>query len=112
MYHHYDNIEIRDFFNALIDSPIAKKRKRTYNSPSSLATPADKDLTITPSSPTCTPGKKVTVKYVFEYLNSCLTDDMIVLADVGDALFAGADLIISESNVSLYYHPPLIQVCR
>ena len=38
--------------------------------------------------------KKITVKYVFEYLNSCLTDDMIVLADVGDALFAGADLII------------------
>ena len=94
MYHHYDNIEIRDFFNALIDAPIARKRKSTYDSPSPWATPANKDLTITPSSPTCTPGKKITVKYVFEYLNSCLTDNMIVLADVGDALFAGADLII------------------
>lgn len=57
-------------------------------------TPANKDLTITPSLPRCTTGKKITVKCVFEYLNSCLTDDMIVLADVGDALFAGADLII------------------
>ena len=96
MYHHYDNIDIRDFFNALIDASIARKLKRKYNnsSSSSLMTPANKDLTITPSLPRCTTGKKITVKYVFEYLNSCLTDDMIVLADVGDALFAGADLII------------------
>jgi TPP-dependent 2-oxoacid decarboxylase len=94
MYHHYDNIEIQDFFNALIDAPLARKQKSTLYSSSSLATPAHKDLTITSSLPKCTPGKKITVKYVFEYLNSTLTDDMIVLADVGDALFAGADLII------------------
>ena len=95
MYHHYDNIDIRDFFNALIDASIARKLKSTNNnSSSSLMIPANKDLTITPSLPRCTTGKKITVKYVFEYLNSCLTDDMIVLADVGDALFAGTDLII------------------
>ena len=95
MYHHYDNIDIRDFFNALIYASIARKLKRTNNnSSSSLMTPANKDLTITPSLPRYTTGKEITVKYVFEYLNSCLTDDMIVLADVGDALFAGADLII------------------
>lgn len=95
MYHHYDNIEIQDFFDALIDAPIERKQKSTlYSSSSSLATPAHKELTITSRLPKCTPGKKITVKYVFEYLNSTLTDDMIVLADVGDALFAGADLII------------------
>ena len=94
MYHHYDNIEIQDFFDALIDAPLARKQKSILYSSYSLATPAHKDLTITSSLPKCTPGKKITVKYVFEYLNSTLTDDMIVLADVGDALFAGADLII------------------
>jgi TPP-dependent 2-oxoacid decarboxylase len=95
IYHHYDNIDIRDFFNALIDASIARKLKRKHNnSSSSLMTPANKDLAIIASLPRCTTGKKITVKYVFEYLNSCLTDDMIVLADVGDALFAGADLII------------------
>src|ERR671916_1421440 len=94
MYHHYDNIEIQDFFDALIDAPLARKQKSILYSSSSLATPAHEDLTITSSLPKCTPGKKITVKYVFEYLNSTLTDDMIVLADVGDALFAGADLII------------------
>jgi TPP-dependent 2-oxoacid decarboxylase len=31
-------------------------------------------------------------------LNSRLTDDMIVLADVGDALFAGADLIMHRKT--------------
>ncbi len=82
----------------MIAAPLARKQKSTlYSSSSSylsLGTPAHKDLTITSSSPKCALGKKITVKYVFEYLNSTLTDDMIALADVGDALFAGADLII------------------
>jgi TPP-dependent 2-oxoacid decarboxylase len=95
MYHHYDNIDIRDFLDALIDAPISMKEKGVYNASSSLETSANnKDLPMTSSTTKYTSGRKITVKYVFEYLNSCLTDDMIVLADVGDALFAGADLII------------------
>lgn len=96
MYHHYDNIDIRDFFDALIDAHIARKDYNTNNSSSSssITTHTNVPLTITSTVPRSTHGKKITVKYVFEYLNSCLTDDMIVLADVGDALFAGADLII------------------
>lgn len=95
MYHHYDNIDIRDFLGALIDAHIAKKENNTDDSlSSSIATHANVPSTIASTVPNWTQGKKITVKYVFEYLNSCLTDDMIVLADVGDALFAGADLII------------------
>jgi indolepyruvate decarboxylase len=100
MYHHYDNIDIRDFFDALIDAHIARKEFNMNNSSSSFSSSitanTDAPLTITSKTvPKSTDGKKkITVKYVFEYLNSCLTDDMIVLADVGDALFAGADLII------------------
>jgi TPP-dependent 2-oxoacid decarboxylase len=95
MYHHYDNIDIRDFLVALIDAHIARKENNTDDSfSSSIATHANVPSTITSTAPKLTHGKKITVKYVFEYLNSCLTDDMIVLADVGDALFAGADLII------------------
>src|ERR687895_96855 len=95
MYHHYDNIEIQDFFDALIDAPLARKENKSDDSlSSSFATHANVPTTITSTVPKWTHGKKITVKFVFEYLNSCLTDDMIVLADVGDALFAGADLII------------------
>src|SRR5215216_5039579 len=97
-YHHYDNIDIRDFFDALIDAHIARKEYNMNNnsssSSSSITTNTTVPLTITSTVPRSGHGKKITVKYVFEYLNSCLTDDMIVLADVGDALFAGADLII------------------
>src|SRR5918994_4567296 len=95
MYHHYDNIDIRDFLGALIDAHIAKKENNTDDSlSSSISTHANVPSTIASTVPNWTHEKKITVKYVFEYLNSCLTDDMIVLADVGDALFAGADLII------------------
>ncbi len=95
MYHHYDNIDIRDFLGALIDAHIAKKENNTDDSlSSSISTHANVPSTIASTVPNWTHGKKITVKYVFEYLNSCLTDHMIVLADVGDALFAGADLIM------------------
>jgi indolepyruvate decarboxylase len=102
-YHHFDNIDIRDFFHALIDADIARRDKSTSNSssfppPSLPTTPTNERLAIPSTVPKCTVGKKITVKYVFEYLNSCLTDDMIVLADVGDALFAGADLIIHRKT--------------
>ena len=98
-YHHFDNIDIRDFFHALIDADIVRREKSTSNSsPSPPTTPTNERLAISSTVPKCTVGKKITVKYVFEYLNSCLTDDMIVLADVGDALFAGADLIIHRKT--------------
>src|SRR5215217_4485905 len=95
-YHHYDNIDIRDFFDALIDAHIARKEYNMNNnsssSSSSITTNTTVPLTITSTVPRSGHGKKITVKYVFEYLNSCLTDDMIVLADVGDALFADRTL--------------------
>jgi TPP-dependent 2-oxoacid decarboxylase len=96
MYHHYDNIDIRDFLDALINAHIARKEynMNSSSSSSSITSYTNVPLTITSSVPRSTHGKKITVKYVFEYLNSCLSNDMIVLADVGDALFAGADLII------------------
>ncbi|MFL6482432.1 MAG: alpha-keto acid decarboxylase family protein [Nitrososphaera sp.] len=99
MYHHYDNIDIRDFFNALIDAPMTDNQDNEQSIippyvTLASRTPVNNALTFALSLPRSTPGRKVTVKYVFEYLNSCLTDDMIILADVGDALFAGADLIL------------------
>jgi len=38
-------------------------------------------------------GQKITVKRLFERLNWALKDNTIVIADVGDALFGGLDLI-------------------
>ena len=96
MYHYYDNIDVREFFQALIDSPIVSKQNTTHSSNSSAPSTSfsNEALSITSGAPRCTPGKKITVRYVIDFLNSCLTNDMIVLDDLGDALFAGADLII------------------
>jgi TPP-dependent 2-oxoacid decarboxylase len=100
-YHYYENVEFRDFLDALIAANLVTKEKNraisssTDTSPSSLLTHTDVGPTIElPDIPKCTNGKKITIKYLFEYLNSCLTDDIIVLADVGDALFGGSDLVI------------------
>lgn len=89
-YHRYDNILIHDFIKALNRArihPRQGKNKNNLHYASSL-----------PPIPSPTIGKRITVKYVFERLNSFLTGDMIVLADVGDALFAGTDLLISEDT--------------
>ncbi len=98
-YHHYDNIDIRDFIHALVDANIARRDNSTSSSSSSSPTTLTNErLAIASTVPRCTHGKNISVKYVFEYLNSCLTDDMIVLADAGDALFAGADLIMHRKT--------------
>lgn len=51
-------------------------------------------------------GKKITINRLFQRLNSFLKDDMMVLADVGDALFGSTDLTIhlgTEFLSSAYY---------
>ena len=95
-YHHYNDIDIRDFFHSLVHANITRRDNRTDSS--SVRTLTTDRLAIASKIPRCTLGKKISVKYVFEYLNSRLTDDMIVLADVGDALFAGADLIMHRKT--------------
>ena len=78
--HNYDNVDIRSFLEGLIDADI-KKRKFL----NTFYTKTRKEFS--PIS-----GQKVTVRRLFERLNSFLTDNMIVLADVGDALFGSIDL--------------------
>jgi indolepyruvate decarboxylase len=43
-------------------------------------------------------GAKITVKRLFEKINSTLDEDMAILADIGDSLFGAADLVVHDSN--------------
>jgi len=43
-------------------------------------------------------GQKITIQRLFQCLNSFLREDIIVIADVGDALFAGTDLVIHRGT--------------
>ena len=50
----------------------------------------------------------ITVRRVFEAINSALTPDMVVVSDVGDALFGAMDLVIRSNTEFLspaYYAP-------
>lgn len=93
-YHSYDGITLGDFLPALI---AAKPDRRA---PGVIPHP--------PTPPDCfpVPDKPLTVRYLFERLNQFLDDSVAVLADPGDAMFAGIDMTIycaSEFSSPAYY---------
>ena len=93
-YHTYDDIGLVDFLPALI---AAKPDRRA------LA-----DIPHPPTPPECfpVPDKPLTVRYLFERINQFLDDSTAVLADPGDAMFAGIDMTIhcaSEFSSPAYY---------
>jgi indolepyruvate decarboxylase len=93
-YHSYDSITLGEFLPALID---AQPRRRSPG-----------DIPHPPTPPACfpVPDKPLTVRYLFERINQFLDDSTAVLADPGDAMFAGIDMTIycaSEFSSPAYY---------
>jgi TPP-dependent 2-oxoacid decarboxylase len=80
--HSYDQIRLQDFVQGLI---AAKIQRRELSLPNSSPYPS----TFSP-----VPNQPIAIARLFEQLNSFLSDDTIVIADVGDALFAGLGLSI------------------
>ncbi len=81
-YHHYENVRFKDFVCGL---RRVKWRRRSGNS-----------LPKVPAPPPwiARDGERITVQRLFQRLNAFLRDDTVVVADVGDALFAASDLYI------------------
>lgn len=80
--HSYEEIRLQDFVQGLIDAPIDRRSLISFQQhrlPTAFA----------PVS-----GQPMTIARLFERLNLFLDSDLIVIADVGDALFAGADLFV------------------
>lgn len=82
-YHNYEEVRFKDFLRGLY---TAKLRRRTLPR-MTRARPA----TVFRPKPGNT---RVTVKRLFERLNSFLDEHTVVVADVGDSLFGAADLFI------------------
>jgi len=81
-FHTYENVTLRDFLAGLIEAPL-----RSHD-PGEIPHPD-------PVLEFIAQGKqKVTVRRLFQCLNAFLTDDIVVIADIGDALFGAADLLI------------------
>lgn len=93
-YHSFDGVMIKPFLQALLEAPIARQEKR--------------DIPHPPMPATCIPAqdKPITVWYLFQRLNGFLEDDMAIIADPGDAMFAAIDMRIhcaSEFTSPAYY---------
>ena len=87
-YHNYEEISLKDFIDKLIESNDIKQRVDFINKP--LYSNLEQFCPIK--------GQKITIRRLFQCINSFLKDDMIVLADIGDALFGGTDLVIHRKT--------------
>jgi TPP-dependent 2-oxoacid decarboxylase len=82
-YHHYEDVRFKDFVRGLLKTRLRRRARARI-----------------PRPPVMIPfrlasGKnKMTIKRLFQRLNSFLDDNTIVIADVGDALFGATDLFI------------------
>jgi len=84
-YHTYENVEFRDFMRGLARLKLRRRAPRRLPRPAPVHAFAAR------------PGRtSLTVKRLFECLNGFLTENTVVVADVGDALFGATDLFIRE----------------
>jgi len=84
-HHRYDDIRFEDFIRALASSPLPGFPSRSLPATDSVRFEAP---------PAHTP---VTLRNMFGYLDGLLHDKTVVIADVGESLFAAADLHVRKS---------------
>jgi indolepyruvate decarboxylase len=90
-HHNFENVFLNEFLVSLIETPLGKR-----------APVSEKLDDKSGSNPYHTSyqhfvaekNQKITVKRLFERLNSSVTNNTIVIADVGDSLFGALDLTI------------------
>jgi indolepyruvate decarboxylase len=82
-YHHYHQVQLGDFVQRLAKAPIKCARRDIPKK--HLQRPVDFKAKS---------AAKITVNRLFEKVNTFLDDSMIVICDVGDSLFGGADLVM------------------
>jgi len=85
-YHTYEDVRFKDFVRGLLRAKLRRRALGDIPHP-----PRCKDFKASPA-------RKITIRRLFERLNSSLDDDTVVVADVGDALFGAADLFIHRGT--------------
>jgi indolepyruvate decarboxylase len=82
-YHNYEEVRFKDFLRGLVGLGLRRRARGVIPHPK----PLDQFKIKRGSA-------KITVKRLFERLNIFLSENTVVVADVGDALFGAADLFI------------------
>jgi indolepyruvate decarboxylase len=94
-YHNYEEVSFRDFVRGLVNTKWHQRSWTRRPRPSR------------PGPAKARAGKApITVERLFQRLNGFLEDDTVVVADVGDSLFAATDLFIhhrTEFLAAAYY---------
>jgi indolepyruvate decarboxylase len=94
-HHHFHDVLLSDFVKRLAKADLHAPRRPV---------PVDKSAEGEPFVPK--PEQKVTMKRLFQLINETLGENMVVVADVGDSLFAASDLTIhghTEFLAPAYY---------
>src|SRR5919202_203761 len=86
-YHNFENVLLQDFLTNLIEAPLERKDFVLVGKQGNVKN-NNKYFSAARN-------QKITVKRLFERLNSSITDTAIVIADVGDSLFGALDLTIN-----------------
>ena len=85
-YHGYEDVTVKDFVSGLLKADIRRREAVEIPHPPALERRA------------AVPGRQVTVQYLFQRLNAFLSDNTVVIADPGDAMFAAADMTIHSET--------------
>lgn len=85
-YHNFENVLLQDFLTSLIEAPLERKDFVLVEKQGNVKN-NNKHFSAARN-------QKITVKRLFERLNFSITDNRIVIADVGDSLFGALDLTV------------------
>ena len=84
-YHTYEDVMFDDFIDGINSAKLRKRRKPNLN----WASRDTKPFAVEPKAP-------LTVSRLFQHLNEFISDELTVIADVGDSLFGAVELEIHQ----------------
>lgn len=94
-YHNFEAVRFKDFMQGLLRAKLRRRRGTALprpKPPSAFGTGAK------PARSRSASASRLTIRKLFERLNTFLREDTIVVADVGDAMFGAADLFIHRGT--------------
>jgi indolepyruvate decarboxylase len=86
-HHHFNNVLLGDFLRGLADAGVKVPPQKVPPRPET----ADEPFHLRPDDP-------ITIRRLIARLNQALGDMTVVIADIGDALFASTDLVIHRQT--------------
>jgi indolepyruvate decarboxylase len=122
-YHSYEDVRFKDFLRGLVHANLRRRQPGPLPHPTLLnGGPPAKARSVSTAAPVLrgngepggtrrsgtrsTATDSVTVRHLFRRLNAFITENTVVVADVGDALFGATDLFIrgrTEFIAPAYY---------